>query len=159
MDLENILLRIIAVAKESLASLTPTVVADGRPYLYAQEETPYFCTRITAQEDTSESMEINSSLYRIELRLIMGKLTQGYDGETQSRLYRYMPTVISFLKQRIWLQSTAYPTRPADLLTVNYLSCGGLQVWVDNTGDKTPQYGTSFLLECEFKQSIVKDYF
>lgn len=159
MDLENILLRVVAIGKEALLSLTPPITADGKPYLYVHDRTPYFCTRISSSEMNSESEEINANLYTVELRLIMGKVTEGYDGEIQGKLYRYMPTITAFLQKRIFLQSATYTTRPADLLGAYYRSCGGLQVWADNSGSGTAQFGTSFLIECQFQQSIDRDYF
>lgn len=158
MDIPDILNRVVALGKLALSGMSPAVTADGRAYIYAQEGTPYFYALSTGVEDVSESEEISTFVYTIELRLIVGKVTEGYQGEVQEKLYDYIPVVITRIKRATFLQSATYPTHPEDVLGVEFKSCSGLRVYEDNTGNGTRHFGASFIIECTFEQNIDSDY-
>lgn len=154
-DLESLFLRLAALEKEALASLS--VSADAVPYFWhTQEFYPYWTNRLGAIEVDGDSEELD--IYRVEVvaRLLIGQVTDGVvRGENEARLQAYIPAVIQWINERELAQSAAYPTALDGLVRVRVTGCRG---YTEFQSGSTAQIGTEFTLACEFEQEIEQAY-
>lgn len=129
--------RIKEVAKSSVVSLAPDIVALDYPD--NSGHTPFFALQLGAfspfSNDYAFSTEDFTGQNRIfTLHLILGKLTQGYQGEKASLQYQYDELVIYGFKSNRLLLSTLYPD------TASYLDAYGIQMNA-GTGMRFIEYG------------------
>jgi hypothetical protein len=157
--LSQAMTRIADMQIEALAGVTidgSSVEADAVPYFpYQQEAAPYFSNRITNHEVTYESDDIVTDTFTITMRLVIGHLEEGYDGELASDMYEYIPAVIAFFDSNPFLTSTNYPAEldyiePEDVtITVS----SGINAFL-NSGVGSIQIGTEFTLEVPLLRAV-----
>lgn len=108
--------RLLEMEKESIASVSPDV--DGVTYFpYQQEAFPYWTNRMTGVTPDYLAQEIAHYPFRITGRLVMGHITEGYEGELLERAYLYIPAITSYFKDRPGMNSIAHPTPIDDIFT------------------------------------------
>lgn len=153
--------RVVALEKEALAALTPTVIADAADhFFYVQGSYPYFVNRLGAIIVDDDSEEFDTYAYEVIMRLVMGHTTegsQGYDGEPDARLQAYIPQIITYFNQRELLQSAAYPAALDDLVRARVSGCRGFTVF-QQSGVGSGIIGTEFTLSVFFEEEITQTY-
>lgn len=92
---------------------------------YQQESFPYMFNRISAHEvvrDASDTYNISEDIvadvYTVAMRLVVGHLTEGYEGERQEDIYEFIPLLLDFFDENQLLTTTASPT-PLDFIAAN----------------------------------------
>lgn len=154
-DLESLFLRMAALEKEALASLS--VTADAVPYFFHQQEAyPYWTNRLGTIEVDADSEDLD--LFRVEIigRLLIGQVTDGIvRGENEARLQVYIPTVIQWINERELAQSATYPTALDNLVRVRVTDCRG---YTEFAAGSTAQVGTEFTFLAEFEEPIEQAY-
>lgn len=154
----ELLARVAALEIEALAALSPTVVADAKPYfLHTQEAFPYFTNRMGGDSVGSDSHDFDRDEITVIMRLVIGHVTEGYQGEPETNLYTWMPQVKEYINERELLQSNTYPTAMISLLDARVTGHNGFRVF-QNTGLSATQVGTEFTLLCNFDESIDQEY-
>lgn len=160
----ELMARIVAIEKEGLAALTPTVVCDAVPfYFHAQESFPYWVNRISSvglegiegDDDTGE--EYDRTTYEVTARLVIGHLTGDYKGVSDERLQTYVPHMITYFNNRELLQSAAFP---AALLNVDFARVTGAVAFgvFQNTGVGASQVGAEFTITTQFLELNAQAY-
>lgn len=114
-DLSALMDRLLEMEKEAVASVQ---TADGVTYFpYEQEAFPYWTNRITGITPAYLAQDIAQYPLRIAGRLVLGHLTEGYQGELLIRAYDFMEAVLSYFKDRPGMNSTAHSTQMDDIFT------------------------------------------
>lgn len=154
-DYNNLLQRIAALEVEALAEIS--VTADAVPrFIHSQESFPYFINRIGNVPIASDSQDFDTVTIPVEMRLIVGNLTAGYDGEMETRLYTYIPQVKRYFHERELLTSATYTTPMTDLTQARIGSITGTVVFQGSEGSQ--RIGALFNLNCDFIQYINQRY-
>ena len=158
-DLNETLDRIVLIEKQALASLATPVTADAVPrFLHVQEETPYWTNRMTAFTSVGDSEDFDNDTYLLTARLIIGHITEGYDGESETRLYTYIPQFKTYLHERWGLQTdqTSGPDlSAAQRYLIRARITGGVAFAIfESSGINTLQVGAEFNILCEFNETI-----
>lgn len=158
LDYGNLLARIVAIEKESLAALSTPVTADAVPYfMHTQESFPYFTNRVSADDIQWDSEDYDSDVLQFTLRLVVGHITEGYSGVPESDLYTYIPQVKTYFNARENLQSAAYLARASGLIRARITAHLGFRVF-QNAGISAQQVGTEFTLTCDLTETITQAY-
>lgn len=157
-DVNNLLDRIVAIEKEYFTSVAQA--ADSVPYfIHSQESFPYLIHRVSRLDLSYTDEDFTVNTYTVTTRLVIGHLTENYVGESESNLYTWLPGLVTYVQQRRWLQSAAYPT-PMNKLVGAEMQAGaspGLVIF-QNTGIGVQQVGTEFATICEFNETIEQAY-
>jgi hypothetical protein len=164
--LTDLILRSCAIEREAFATLTNPLTntaynIDAFPRYFATGEAfPYTTHRIQAfpidHEDNNQDEQFPQP--RLVIRVVIGHLTTGYAGEPDERLHIFIPTLLSYMAQRRWFQSAAYPTPLDGLIYSEIVDAGGFMVF-DNRGFAgTSQVGFELQIACTFTDSIVQAY-
>lgn len=159
-DINELLSRVIAVAKDALANLSTPVTADGVPYfLHVQETFPYFTARVAAvavplEGDGSEDFDRDT--YTVVLRLIGGQADENNAGRVEYNIYTYMPALKSEFNQREFLQSASYPDAMTSLIWSRVIAISGLSFF--ERPNNLAQVGFEITLTCLFDEYIPQDY-
>lgn len=157
-DLQAILNRLAAIEVEALASLSPAVTADAVPYfLHTQEAFPYFVNRISNVPVDSDSQDFDTYEVEATVRLVVAHRTEGYDGEVEGRLYRYLPAVIAEINAREQLQSASYTAELDNLIFARATGSGGLRVF-ETSGLSVVQVGAEITVVCQLTDDLTQDY-
>ena len=159
-DLAGTLLRACAIQREAMLALSTPVTADAYEYfLHVQSVYPYFINRVGAWEIDPDSEDFDIYNHTLIMRLVIGHITSGYEGEHDGNLQLYIPHITTYFNQRELLQSAAYPTRPDDLTQARCSDGTGLQFF-KHTGinGETLQVGTEWTLRCTFEEIIEQQY-
>lgn len=156
--LNELLERLVAIEVEALASIG--VTADAKPYFYhIQGAFPYFTNRVVdipISDDGSQDEDVNSPV--IVARLVLAHATEGYKGEPEDRLYEWLPVIKTYINQRMWLQSAAFPNRMDNLQSARVVNNGGLRVF-QNEGINATQIGAEIQIACILDEYIQQIYY
>jgi len=99
-DLDNIMLRLAAMEREALSTITDTVVCDAVPYWpHTQENFPYWWNRITNLEISQEpelAGDVVIDTYTVDCGLVVAHLTAGYKGEMVTRVYTWITRILDY---------------------------------------------------------------
>ena len=145
-DMQNLLLRVAALEKEGLSSIS--VTCDAKPFFIFQQETfPYWTNRIPPFTIEPDSENIDVYTFDIIARLVVDHRTAGYRGEPEALLYRCIPTMIGYFNARELLQSAAYLAEPLDLIQARVTAVEGLRIY-ETSGLSALQVGTEFTITC-----------
>lgn len=151
------MLRIASMEKQALKDMTPSVTADAVAFFpYEQEVPPYFVNWLSGyrerlsiddlDEDSSEDIVVD--WFTVTIRLVIGHLTEGYQGEVALNLYDYIPAITQYFRTHPYLTSDDYTT-PLDMigpLSLTIPDGTGLRVF-SNAGISSQQVGTEFTLQ------------
>lgn len=156
--LQEALERLVSIEKEALAALSPAVTADAKPYMmHTQEAFPYLTNRVGNVGVEYDSHDID--VYEVELvaRLVIGHITEGYQGETEGRLYAYLPALIEAINARELLQSVTFPVALNGLMEARVSSSTGLRIF-ETAGIQARQVGTEITVLCIFNDDLTQLY-
>lgn len=157
-NVEALMLRLAALEKEALGALSPAVIADAVPrFVWAQEAFPYFTNRLGAIGVDEDSEDFDVYTIDVVARLVIGHVTEGYVGETDTRLQTWIPHLIQYVNKRQLLQSAAYPLALDDITQARVVSCTGFTIFA-NTIIGATQVGTEFTIRAEFEMPIEQQY-
>lgn len=160
--LTELLNRVVALQKEAMLSLRPSVSADAVPRFYFTGEAfPYFTNRIVdtpISDDGSQDEDVNQPV--LVMRLVVAHLTTGYKGEPEARLYEWLPHIKTYFNERMWLQTASgpYAARMDNLQSARVINGGGLRVF-ENAGINAMQVGAEIQLQCIFDEMIEQAYY
>lgn len=154
-DFESLCLRMAALEKEALASLTVTADAVGF-FFHQQERYPYFTNRLGGIEVDADGEELDVLRVEVIGRLYIGQVTDGIvRGENEARLQVYIPVIIQWINERELAQSAAYPAALDNLVRVRVTACRG---YTEFQAGSTAQIGTEFTFLAEFEEPIEQVY-
>lgn len=150
------MLRLPAMEKQALSSLSTPVMADAVPFFpWEQEAFPYFSNWWQGPEDKysiddqdeDASEDIGVEWHVVVVRLVIAHLTGGYSGENQANLYDWAPVIQQFFRAHPFLTSTEYPSE-LDYISpvgVQISDCTGIRVF-SNAGISAQQIGCEWTL-------------
>ena len=161
--LTEILDRVVAIQLEAFTALS--VTADAVPYFfYTGEAFPYVTNRINdigveGYIPGQEAEDIDQNNVFVTMRLIVGHITSGVDGERESDLYEFLPTLKTYFQEREMLQSAAYPLEMDGLLGGARIvpTGGGLRAF-QNAGIPVIQVGAELTLRVPCIEGIEQFY-
>jgi len=150
----EILARISELEREALSTLVGTQV-DSKPYFpyRGQEAYPFWINRLGTATYTNDDygMDMIHITRQVIMRLVVGNITEGYDGELQEKFNEFVGDFIPYIHQKpnAWLQTTSYPT-PMQYLDqeLRLISDTGVIIF-SNNGVGTLQMGIEFVVELE----------
>lgn len=154
LPIDTLLLRVAAIQIEAMASISVTAGAVGYFY-YTQEDFPYFTNRLGPMESGYDSEDFDRDTYTVIMRLIVGHLTQNYEGRNEALLSLWIPTIKTYFNSREWLQTSSgsYIAELNSLIRARVTSCTGYRIFL-NSGLPATQVGCEFTLTCEFDETI-----
>lgn len=135
--------------------------SDAKPvFFYVQESFPYWTNRVGPYTRSLDSQEFFITTYSIILRLVIGHLTEGYDGALEATLQTtYIPQTLTYFAKRIRLQNLTDTTPMVDLDPRGVLITGGTGLTVfQDSGIGVQQIGTEFTLEVPIEEQIAQAY-
>jgi hypothetical protein len=149
--LTNAMTRVCDMQEECVANSTAV------PYPhYTQEDVPYW-TNNFAEYTPGEyyGSENYQGIYTLDMRYIIGHITDGYQGQPQEHFWRDWPIIQQFFMVRPGLKSSAYTTELAELESglTEILASPGL-VRFQNSGIGADQVGGVLRLRLTFNVSI-----
>jgi hypothetical protein len=157
-DVQGVVDRMIAIEKESLAGLSPAVTADAVDYFfYAGETFPYLTHRVGTIQVDENSEQRQEYRVPVVARLVVGHITEGYAGQADGVLYRYIPQLLDTFARRQWLQSATYPDVMNRLQYALVSSVSGFSAY-QNRGINAVQVGTEFTVTAAFTNHVEQDY-
>lgn len=150
--------QLVALAKEGMAALSPTVIAGGAPlYWHIEESFPYFTCRTASDTVEWDSEDLDRDTYILILRLVVGHISSGYNGERETELDTWIPYLKTYINAREGLQSASYLTQPTGLIRARVASIIGFSSF-PNSGLAATQVGAEFNVECLFDETINQVY-
>jgi hypothetical protein len=160
-DMQALMDRVAALEIEALAALTPTVDANAVDrFFHVQATYPFFVNRLGAITVDDDSEDLDVYVVNVQMRLLIGKITEGYEGEVENRLQVYIPQIITYFNERELLQSMTYADALDDISpsgVCRIVACTGFAVF-QQSGVGTSLVGAEFTLRCELKESIEQVY-
>lgn len=164
-NLNDVLARVTSIANEGLSAIG--VVADTKPYFWhTQAEFPYITIRVSNvvygdYTEDADAEDIVTDVYTLTLRLVIGHITQDYDGRNEYRLYEMIPAIREYLKRRELLQTASAQNVPAYLRHALDTGNTGLRAFTNSGVDtnNTLQIGCEFTIECTFDYPLAQDYY
>ena len=147
-DLQALLARVCDLEKAA------TSIGDAWPFLFiSQGTTPYWVNFIRGPQVDDDSEGYDVYTYDVLMRLIIGHVTEGADGEPEGDLYTYIPQVIEYFRARPLLIDDTYTTELDALEEARVVEGTGFAVF-SQTGVRTAQIGCQFTLRCRFEEEI-----
>ena len=157
-DMQSMMDRIAALETEALAALTPAVEANAVDrFFHVQATYPFFVNRLGAMTIDDDSEDLDLYVVNVQMRLLIGKITEGYDGEVENRLQLYIPQVINYVNSRELMQSLTYPTALEDITRARIVACTGFAVF-QQQGVQTSLVGCEFTLRVELEEQLTQAY-
>lgn len=157
-DMQALMDRVAALEEEALFVMTPSVDANAVDrFFHVQPTYPYFTNRLgqITVDDDGEDYDVYT--VNVQMRLLIGQMTEGYDGEVENRLQLYIPQIITYFNERELLQSTTFTSALDDLVRARIVACTGFAVF-QNSGVGTQLVGAEFTLQCQLNEQIIQAY-
>jgi hypothetical protein len=135
-DLEDVMDRLPVMQKAALAALSTPVVCDAVDYWpYQQQSFPYWWNRIESMAvDLEPGGDMEIHRYQISMAMVIGHLTEGYEGELSDAAYTRIAGVMDYFRQHKDLcDGTTYTTPPTWL----WISDGGARITGIPNGTRT----------------------
>ncbi len=154
--LSQAMTRIAELQKDALNTLTGGKVDAVAFFPYAQEDFPYFVNWLSGDDEDEEvSEDIVLDRYVVTMRLVVGHLTEGYEGEVALDIYEYIPAIKAAFATNSFLKSTDSPTDLDSIAPegVNITGSTGLRAFV-NAGLNVTQIGVDFTLELPILREV-----
>ena len=157
-NLDSAIDRMVALEIEALAALSPTVVCDALPYFFhTQEAFPYWTNRIGPLQIEDQGEDYDRPIYNIISRLVIGHLTDDYDGQNEDKLKIWIPQIVTYFHQHPRLQTATLNTGLSQIVEARITSATGLRV-LQSAGISTLQIGCEFTHRLEFLELIDLTY-
>ena len=148
--------RVAALETEALAALSPSVSANAVDrFFHTQAAYPYFVNRLGAISIDADSEDFDVYTVNVQMRLLIGHITEGYEGEVENRLQLYIPQVITYFNEHEELQSATYTAALVDLDRARVVACTGFAVF-QQSGISTSLVGAEFTLQCQLTEQITQ---
>ena len=153
----EVLARVVEIQIEVMGDLGET--CDAKAYFnHTQEGFPYWTNRMGPVVTESEIEDFEEDTYIFIMRLVIGHLTEGYEGEVEANLATWIPTIITYFNEREWLNTeTTYTAATRYLELARVTSCTGLR-YFQSSGIGATQIGTEFTLTCKFTEDLTQAY-
>lgn len=153
--LNELMARITAIQLEALADYE---IAAKPFFFWWQEDPPYMINRLGRNEPTDVSEDIDVDTYFVQMRLVIGHITEGVPGELDEKGNAYVPLIQNKFKRNPRLTSTEYST-PMNVMTgARIISFTGFTVFAPNLGFPTIHVGYEWTLRCPFAIYIDEEY-
>lgn len=150
--------QLVAVAVECMAGLNDPINAGGVPrYWHHEERFPYFTCRTSFDTVTWDSEDFDRDTYTLVLKLVVGHLGSGYDGERETELDTWIPALKKYINERELLQCGAYPDPVTGLIRARVDGISGFGAF-QNSGLAVTQVGTDFNVLTEWDETIEQAY-
>lgn len=159
-DVNELIARLVAIEQEASAALLIGQQVNAVPlWFYTQEGTPYWVNRTAQIGDDQQTAGDEGSIdsVTVEMGLIYGEVTAGFDGEVETTVNEILPGLVAFLRQRVRLQSTTYSN------SMNYLY--GCHISLTSNLTEFPptpagarRIGILFRASCQFYVPVEQDY-
>jgi hypothetical protein len=129
-------------------------------FFYSQEAFPYWTNRVGPFTRALDSQEFYVTTYSIILRLVIGHLSEGYDGALETTLQTvYIPQTLDYFSARTRLQNLTDTTPMVDIDPRGILITGGTGLSVfEDSGIGVQQIGTEFTLELPIEEQIAQAF-
>lgn len=132
--------------------------SDAYPYaLHAQASFPYFTNQLNELAVTSDTQDFDGYAVTVNVLLVVGNKTEGYQGDLEVTLWGYVPTVINTFNTHETLRSPTYDSHMQYLVQARCELARGLVV-TENTGIGVEQVGAVFTVTCIFQLPIEQVY-
>lgn len=148
-DLDDLIKRVVAMEEEALGLRALDVLADKL------DQTPYMTNGLGPF--TYESGSSDSGVYNVRMRLIIGHVTEGYKGQSERVLRKYIPLLQAFFRVRPGLTSQKFPDTPPYMSAVGAFLTGGVGTGYFQEPNLPMQVGTEFSLRVPCEGSIAID--
>jgi hypothetical protein len=135
-DLDAIMDRLPVLQTAAMAGLSTPVTCDAVNYWpFVGEGFPYWWNRIESMVvEYSPMAEGEIHNYQISMAMVIGHLTEGYDGEVSSKAYPWIAGILDYFRQhRKLYDGTTYTTAPDWLWIVD----GGARITGVPNGTRT----------------------
>lgn len=126
-------------------------------FIYTQGTLPYWTNRVGPITVGGDSEDFDLHTYDILMRLIIGHVTEGVQGERESDLYSYIPRIIDYFNSRALLMDDTFTVELLDLKDARVVDCRGFSIFAQ-AGLSTQQIGTEFTLRCRFEPELFQVY-
>lgn len=149
--LEDALTRIIAMQTEVISGSTAV-----NHQFWWQESFPYWTNKVSVDEPgIFDGLENDQIIVTVEMRYIIGHLTEGFYGQPIAQAYADWPVIRKYFSERSGLQSANY-ARPLTGLDPEetQLQAGDMIAIFDNSGIGAKQVGCPFRLRLVFNEGI-----
>ena len=157
-DLDAAIDRVVELEIEALNALSTPVPSDAKPYFFHwQEEFPYWTNRLGTMTQGEQDEEFDEPEYTLVMRLVIGHLTQDYDGFNEDKLKQWIPHICTYFSQRRWLQTATTSAGLSNLVEARITGCTGFRV-LQSVGLPGIQLGCEFNLRCRFVEQIDLTY-
>lgn len=150
--------RVVALERACMRALnTPVNVDATKQFFRPYTGTVLFTNRLAPLTIESESEDIDLITIDLKMRLIIGHITQGYEGDNEANLYTYIPHVLEYFNERPLLVDTAFPTHIDHLIEARLIDGLGFAVFTQG-GFPNSQVGTEFTLRTRWEQELIVPY-
>lgn len=160
LDYAGVLNRLVVIGPAALlAGSRPPNTVHAKPYFWhVSEQFPYFTNRAAPWTLDENSEDIDVIQQDFVMRLVIGHLASGYNGERDEEFNLWLPQLMEYVSEREWLQSPAYPTKPVNLTRARLVNGTGYTAFRNSAVGNTVQIGTELTIRCEFDHDIQQVY-
>ncbi len=147
--LDTAMTRVVEMEK-----LAVTETKESFPYPWAiYDNFPYWVNYVNLIQPEEKGTAQERQLYVVKMRIVIGHMTQGYDGTLQRELWKWIPQTLNYFKMRKQLQ---YLPGQGGVTYLDDLGCQitlsrGFAIFQDSPG---PHIGSEFDLRVPFKFQI-----
>ena len=142
-QLDDLLARLVLMRKDAVTG-SDSVVA----FFYAQESPIFWVNRLVNVSVELESEQLQTNTYTIVMRLVLAKVTQGFEQEAEQMIHTWLPAVLQYFAARRQLKRTV------DDAAVSYLDPRGAviteavpQYNLQQSGTGATLFGVDFSIE------------
>jgi len=142
-QLDDLLARLVLMQKDAVTG-SDSVVA----FFYAQESPIFWVNRLVNVSVELESEQLQTNTYTIVMRLVLAKVTQGFEQEAEQMIHTWLPAVLQYFAARRQLKRTV------DDAAVSYLDPRGAviteavpQYNLQQSGTGATLFGVDFSIE------------
>lgn len=100
-------------------------------FWYSQDVFPYWINRVGPGDFEVSGTRNSLDIYKVIARLVIGHLTEGYDGELEETLWSHIPRVLQTFRERPFLQSPKYSSAQKGLESVGVTLSQGYDIFRD----------------------------
>lgn len=148
-DLDDLLMRVCAMEEEALGLRALDVLADKL------DQTPYMTNGLG--QIIYENGATDRGVYNVRMRVIIGHVTEGYKGQSERVLRKYIPQLHAFFRVRPGLTSKKFPDTPPYVSAVGAFLTGGIGTAYFQEPGLPMQVGSELTLRVPVEASIAID--
>lgn len=156
--LNELMDRVVALQLEALTGYNVA----AKPFFFWWQETfPYFINRLGRNEPQGIAEDMNTDVYFVQMRMVVGHLNEGMPGDVDDKYLTYVPLVTNKFARNVQLNSAGTYQAPMDILSplgARIIAFTGLTVFFPNLGFKTTHIGCEWTLRCPFTITTNQEY-